>query len=595
MNYISNSVKEFFEKLDKVEKILGDFSQEVDNKSQTLENILTDFENSSNLLCKNKYQITKSKNQVEQALVDTIESIGESVQLWNDKIKKSAKGKQFIKNHERYLVVMVFGAVKAGKSTLGNFCAGKNFIDSKIENEYKHRNKPVFATEEKGRDTGDIEVDENGRTWFAEGVIDTTGAIQYFTLSGLRWFDSPGTGALKKEDDIKNMEDMVNEYINYTDLCIFLQNSSEPGLQADMKYIAKLSKENQEAIVLITKSDLNDEDEDENGNIIDNWKPKSVENRKLQEEDVCKRIKEAYPNVSIDKYRAISISTHLANLGIQNNDSELYKGSNLPLFMKILGDKASDEAIKLKQDRPKKNINNFIDIVINGDESINGTEMLFKELNKILDCVTDYKTSIDSNVKRLTVNVCNKTKIAVQKQAKDWNNYVNKTGKEVTPDIINTTISAIISKIITEELNNAIGNVIENYEKRHIQALKVNIETDCIKKEYKTINHNYTETIIETRLPEGIWENIRHFFGKIYQRERHVNRTVSKKVDLGTNVDDFIEKIMPHIKDLASRNVLIELEKLRDVYFQPQENYVKEMQQKITKLNNNLECLKYKM
>ena len=137
---------------------------------------------------------------------------------------------------------MVFGAVKAGKSTLGNFFAGKKFLNALFDNRYKKISKPVFETEERGRDTGDVEKDSHGDTWFQEGVIDTTGAIQYFTLSGLRWVDSPGTGAVGKAGDTKNMTALVEEYLSYTDMCIFLMNSSEPGLQDDMRYMQKSSE-----------------------------------------------------------------------------------------------------------------------------------------------------------------------------------------------------------------------------------------------------------------------------------------------------------------------------------------------------------------
>ena len=123
------------------------------------------------------------------------------VETWSDKIEHDRKGKQFIKKNERYLVVMIFGAVKEGKSTLGNFFAGKKFFNAPFDNRYKKIPKPVFATEDSGRDTGHIEKDSRGDTRF---VIDTTGSIQYFTLSGLRWIDSPG-----REGDTKNMTALV--------------------------------------------------------------------------------------------------------------------------------------------------------------------------------------------------------------------------------------------------------------------------------------------------------------------------------------------------------------------------------------------------
>ena len=79
------------------------------------------------------------------------------------------------------------------------------------------------------RAEGGIEKDEKGRQFFKVGFTDTTGAIQYFTMSGLRWMDSPGTGAIAQKDDHLDMEKLVEEYIPYTDFCLFLVNSAEPG------------------------------------------------------------------------------------------------------------------------------------------------------------------------------------------------------------------------------------------------------------------------------------------------------------------------------------------------------------------------------
>ena len=150
---------------------------------------------------------------------------------------------------------MIFGAVKSGKSSLGNFIAGKNFLEANFDNAYKHLGPTKFGTIDVKRSTGGLQTDDKGNQWFSEGVLDTTGNIQFFTLAGMRWIDSPGTGAIAKDTDKQDgrtMDQMVKEYIPYTDMCIFLQNSGEPGLQEDMQFIKLLDKENQTALVVIS-------------------------------------------------------------------------------------------------------------------------------------------------------------------------------------------------------------------------------------------------------------------------------------------------------------------------------------------------------
>ena len=64
--------------------------------------------------------------------------------------------------NEKYLLTMVFGQVKTGKSSLGNFIAGKKFYNAKFDNEYKNYAHPVFCNEKAGRE-GNITVDDSGR------------------------------------------------------------------------------------------------------------------------------------------------------------------------------------------------------------------------------------------------------------------------------------------------------------------------------------------------------------------------------------------------------------------------------------------------
>ena len=56
-----------------------------------------------------------------------------------------------MKKHEKYLVVMVFGAVKAGKSSLGNFFVVNILVTQTWKLEYNHRDKPQFISEESGQ------------------------------------------------------------------------------------------------------------------------------------------------------------------------------------------------------------------------------------------------------------------------------------------------------------------------------------------------------------------------------------------------------------------------------------------------------------
>lgn len=590
MGLIQNTVNKFIDNMKHAEEQLTSFSIEVDNKRILLETELERFKNVSQDL---KGASDGCQGTVAEAMIAAKDSVHKTIEGWSDKIKNTSREKEFINEHQKKLVVMVFGAVKTGKSTLGNFLAGKNFRESSIDTEYKSLPKAQFVVAESARENGEIVADENGDYWFAEGVTDTTGSIQYFTLSGLRWFDSPGTGALAQENDKRNMEEMVKQYIDYTDLCIFLQNSGNPCLRDDMKYIERLSRDNQEAVVVFTKSDKA-KMQRVDGTFKRVFVPKDEATRKNQENDACQRVKVMYPNMDSNKYRAISISTFLAEAALKENDDEKFKASNLPLFMEILGNKAKQDSLRLKQQKPKKLLNNFIDSVINGSEGqFDGTVYLSDALNRILKEVDQYKKELDGIVRLMAANVASQVRRDVQEKAMIWAQDVEHSKTEISDSVIRDAIFESMNRIIERELNKRIGTIINNYEQQSIDCMTNDVTFGSIKKQTQKAEIKYTEHIVESRSADGLWENFKSLFGARYYTTRTVDKVRSFTIDMGTNVDDFLDAAMPAVQDIASSTVRKELEYVRDSYFKPQEEYATAMLKELAVLEKNIQELKY--
>ena len=584
LSYITKTVDEFFVKLDKMQTDLAKFSQSLDNRSDQIPTLLKNFETTVfNPTANGK---TSGGNAVEQAVKKSLDNIRAIIETWRDKIEADRKGKQFIKKNEKYLVVMVFGAVKAGKSSLGNFFAGKKFFNAPFDNHYKKISKPIFETEESGRDTGDVEKDSHGDTWFQEGVIDTTGAIQYFTLSGLRWVDSPGTGAVGKGGDTKNMTKLVEEYLSYTDMCIFLMNSAEPGLQDDMRYMSRLSKEGQEALIVITKSDFPDEDEDDEGNLISVLMPKTAENRKLQEDDICKRVKISYPDIDEDKFRAISISTALASEAVEQEDDEKFKSSHLDMLMKILGDKVSDNAISRKQENPRRLLNSFVDSVVEG------LQQFETDVDNILAQVEKYKKDMDNMARLIVSNVTREVRAEISSKSNEWNRSVRRDGY-ISNDDINSAVSDILKTALQTEINLQMRRVIEDFQATEMQTVKSNISAVALEKKTTQIAHSYNESYTVTREPKGIIETVRSWFGKKYYTVEQTTHTEYETIDLGTNLNEFLNSLMPQVESYAKQQANENLERLRDSYFVEREKFAGNMRDAIKKLREGLLALKF--
>lgn len=583
MSYITETVDEFFVKLDKMQDDLAKFSQSLDNRSEKIPALLKNFEGA---IFSGANVKKNSDNAVEKAAQKSLENLREIIKTWSEKIEADRKGKQFIKKNEKYLVVMVFGAVKAGKSSLGNFFAGKKFFNAPFDNHYKKIAKPIFETEERGRNTGDIEKDSHGDTWFQEGVIDTTGAIQYFTLSGLRWIDSPGTGAVGKIGDTKNMTALVEEYLSYTDMCIFLMNSSEPGLQDDMKYMQKLSREGQEALIVITKSDKKDEDEDEDGNLISVLVPKSPSDRKLQEDDTCRRVKERYPDIDENKFRAISISTALASEAVENCDDAKFKDSHLDILMKILGNKVSDNAIARKQENPRRLLNSFVDTVIDDLKNFD------TDIENIFAQVEKYKNGMQRLSTVIVANVLREVRAEVSEVATAWNNQV-KRGQKIISETINAEVSKILQEKLNDEINAQMRRVIENFQNSEMQTVKANITAAALEKKTAKVAHTYTSSYVHEREASGFIENVQSFFGKKFYTTGETTHTEYQTIELGTNLDEFLDSLMPQVETYAKTSADKTLINLRDNYFIERENFAKNMRVEIEKLRGELLRLKF--
>lgn len=602
--YIQECVTEFFSKVNKIESALSSFSLGIEGKREKVSSDLACFIQNCRNINKNYIDAMGNGNSaVDKATRDSIDLLQNSLTEWENNIRRNTEGQEFMHRNERHLLTMVFGQVKTGKSTLGNFIAGQKFLDAEFDNEYKHCAHPVFCEEKAGR-SGNITTDALGNDWFTEGVVDTTGAIQYFSLSGLRWLDSPGTGALKKDGDTDKftMEQIVNDYIDYSDLGIFLMNSSEPGLQADLQYIEKMVEKDKDILIVITKSDSIKPKIGPGGKFMGKQLfPKTDEARKNQQEYITKELNDRLKHRSkTEKYNIISISTALANNAIKEQDDELFKDSNLDELMRIIGSMASDDAVKLKEKNPKKNLNSLIDNIVHGyhskvsgDIEFTGIDEMIASMDMINNLSEQYKRDIKEKTAKITKNVLSDAKHRLCVEAECWSESVNKTGNAIAGDKLASVINNIVSDVLQEELSKEISKVIEGFQAKQVEQLNMQISAD-IHKESAVLEHKYTEYITVRRSARGLAENVCSFFGKKYYRNKAIERVAQKSIDLGTNVDVFIEKTISDLKNEIPPYVERELLNIAENYFEIQERYAADVKYELIKLRQQVIDSKYK-
>lgn len=602
--YIQETINTFYNRLDNVERQLQNFSLGLDNKKNAVERSVTALKNQSEKLGL-KLPGTSSGDitAVQRAAIDTVLQTRKVINNCATNIKEYADSQEFINKNEKYLVAMIFGQVKVGKSSLGNFIAGKYFVDAPFDNEYKKREHPPFVEEKSGRD-GNITVDEFNRKWFTEGYTDTTGAIQYFTLSGLRWFDSPGTGAVKREgdvftdDNIQDMTSLVDKYIAYTDMGVFLMNSSEPGLQVDMQYIRKMKELDKDTLVVITKSDRSERVKINGKYGKDRvLRAKLPENRKQQEDSITNDIDKQY-NIGAkyikEKFKVLSISTKLAANAIAQQDDDMFKESNLDQFMNIISQIATEEVIELKQKNPRRAFNHFIDTVVNG-ESNSGKDGL-SELESLADNtlkeIKEFKKDIEKRTNKLQRIVSNKAKREVQKKSFEWDDEVNSSGKEITAAELSRRINKITEEVLKKELSEEIGDIIADFEIKQVHQFNIQM-SEGVKQEKQTIKQKYKEYVMEERSPDGLIEHIKSWFGKTYYKMVSRDREKEVVVNIGTNIDSIYDELDEAITQNVKTVIAQELNAIADNYFKPQENYAKDMKQLLEKTKKGLMQLKF--
>lgn len=592
-DYIVSQADKFISTLDLVKEKLNTFEQTLIKIDNEISSRICSFSKSC---CVSSEVLQKKENltAVDHALNKVVNDIAVAVEDWQKTFERTSEGREFMKEHQKYLVTMVFGAVKAGKSSLGNFLAGRPWLKTQYDNKYKHIPVTEFSCQEKARSTGGItETDSDGRRWFCEGVVDTTGDIQYFTLSGLRWFDSPGTGSLGTDEDLVKMDELVKKYLQYVDLCIFLVNSSEPGLMEDMKYMKLLNSSNQETLVVITKSDTFTEDCDDEGNLIKVPCPKDVSTRKAQEDYICNALKESYPELDSSKYRAISISTKLAEKSLATADSAMFNDSGLALLMDKIIEKSSKNVIALKMKRPREAFIKFINDIIEGNDDFGGLASVKAGIRRVKENIKSFRVQIDAKIDLLTKNIVSVVRSKIENKLLELNAKVSRrnsiSGQQISQILIELT-SSEMKKIIGGYLEEIIGQNLEEMEQISFNTAVADIRTEGIKQRYTKVEHSYVEAVVEEREPEGLKECFMSFvFGTEYSDIEYRERTKVVNIANGTNIEAVFEDIMPQVIEYVNSTVRDNLNNIAENFYNPQEKFINSIEKSLLELSEFLE------
>ncbi len=129
------------------------------NTNKKIENLTTD---------KN---LQNQNNEIGKLLNLTIGNLKDSSKEWADKFNNILEKEKFRSDLENYFIVIIFGKVKAGKSSLGNFIA---------EHRPKSEKVSFFKYDEAGKEKSIKKLEEIEEDSFDTNNLECTSNIQGF-------------------------------------------------------------------------------------------------------------------------------------------------------------------------------------------------------------------------------------------------------------------------------------------------------------------------------------------------------------------------------------------------------------------------------
>ena len=271
---------------------------------------------------------------------------------WQKKINCRDKGLQFRKGFNDSLLVFVYGKVKSGKSSLGNYMAwGQTDPDVHVKAAIPTDRQPsYFSHENTHAENGDSQNEALNRQEFRVGATEATSSIQGFRLPGLTWVDSPGLHSVNEQNGR-----LAKDYVEHADLILYTMRSDAPGRASDLNEIQELKTNGKEMLILVTGSDINQEDWDE---VLDEIKVtvqmKSQETRRMQRDYIAKELG------FINSDQLVSISARYAQE--HANDLDKVVDSGMGQLFSTLHSISQQDGVRLKRNVPMRNFYQCIEI-----------------------------------------------------------------------------------------------------------------------------------------------------------------------------------------------------------------------------------------
>ena len=301
------------------------------------------------------------ENPLKMGAVQLVQRLADQFDVWEGRAEKRSHGAEFREGFNDSLLVFVYGKVKSGKSSLGNYVAWGHSEPTTPLKDQVTLKPEYFSHERTNVASGDQEGEASRSKQFRVGATEATSSIQGFKLPGFTWVDSPGLHSTNAANG-----DLARKYVDQADLILYTMASQAPGRASDMGEVHTLLTDERSLMILLTGSDITEEDEDDNGELVTEVLMKPTADQHKQIDEVIRNLGAN----TAEKVRILPISTRFA----ERHPSHLEE-SGLGVLFQTLKSLSQSQGLKLKLTTP---INNLRKAVAETSDDLN----LIKELTK---------------------------------------------------------------------------------------------------------------------------------------------------------------------------------------------------------------------
>lgn len=563
---LSNNIIKFYDTIDTL-KVSGD---SIKVQREKISNVIANFNKKIESVAIDE-RLKKENLDLYSLFETSINETKNKITFWTKSIEEQNNKEKLREELKDKFIVIIFGKVKAGKSTLGNFIASQSILKEKAK---------FFMYDEAGREKKVEKLEEIDEDGFKTDNLECTSSIQGFNLGGLSWIDTPGLGSMTKANG-----ELAKNYIELADYIIFPTSSANVLLNEEIIQIKELLEQNKSLTVCITRSDIKETRKDNNGKLIKNEEGsikrfnvnKNIETRELQENDANKRLKEELGDKANLIEDIFSLSVYCAKDGLETNNNELFDNSNIDKFYEKMLDIVEKKANYLKTNAPKQNLIAYIDNSIIGNTnsiySLNSIKNDFKTVLKELELLNE---NLNLKIKNIGYDISSNISTVLSSYAMD-----------ITPSNSKDLLKKVdieISKNIESLVSETINELFKSFETSlyNFQKIAVDESEYLVEDKYEKLTVRYESSGFLRKLANKVT------FGLVEK----TYSSVSEQVYVGNNKEEILSNFKSKRVAEYSKEIELVLSNLQNNFFKKFHLEIEKISQYVNEVEQELEDIK---